>query len=884
MTPLVKFQQEVVDGLSAAIVERRPISVSLISPTGSGKTLMLTRAIDQATGDGKPNTIWLWLAPYEVIVAQTAVTIVREARNLVIRSLNRERRNAGFRAGEVFLATSQLIANSSSLVHQRSDHAPTVAEMVMAARRAGFRIGVVLDEAHIGVDAETAFGRRVAGWAPDIILAATATPKDARLSSLLAAAGSPRPLTISVSRQEVVDAGLNKTRLVAMRVLSNGDDSEMAREMAVRGIIHHAVHCRDAIEKVLRRNGSSMVPLLLAQADNRDGSANKIEEALREAGMPQSSIARYLEADKSKGSLSELAADPSVSAIIFKIAAGTGFDAPRACVLASDRAVQDQDTAVQFVGRIMRVPAEIRNLASQGSLTEDDLQQLKTAYLFTRDTGSQEAFRSAATLLRALSTQIDFTVVDLDVLDQYSPNPDGSGGVGEGVARGPSLPGALGTDDHLGPLFDFAGQSTRGVVRFDLRGHPAVGENRNHQEVVGRAASTIPAQSGPNARGYSTDAELNASLLSQGLQCWRLQRREGYPRSFWQEEWPLLEDHSRLMSRLGQAYSPTAKDAEPFVAIARGDWRATARFEDFFASGLYDMDIVISDLNGIARMAERNARQHLSSLRSLADSGAQDELLEIITRKLTRLDLKLTPRELSVLTRLMVPSAMPTIRQAESVFLSRDVKAISGRSLPDLIVVPASINKRESPHSIYGQLPPTEDELQESAPGLAKALAAWHDVDFRVGAEVLRSEKIDQTLSTNQSERLLIDMLDRIDGIRWWARNPDKKSWSARLLRIDGKGRFFYPDFVVNVRTRTPAAMQLVETKHDTLDIEAKRRRGFTPSYGKVLFLFTDGNSLSFVDVNGRPSRRIPANDRSQLLQALEAAAETELSDDIATA
>ena len=49
---------------------------------------------------------------------------------------------------------------------------------------------------------------------------------------------------------------------------------------------------------------------------------------------------------------------------IFKQSAGTGFDAPRAFVLASTKCVNDPDFAMQFVGRVMRVHQALRSATS----------------------------------------------------------------------------------------------------------------------------------------------------------------------------------------------------------------------------------------------------------------------------------------------------------------------------------------------------------------------------------------------------------------------------------------------------------------------------------------------------------------------------------------
>ena len=876
MTTLAKYQGEVVDGLAGVLRQGKSCSISLVSPTGSGKTLMLARALDEASSAGGVPSVWIWLAPFEAIVTQTAATITKETKNLIPRALDVERRFTGFVSGEVFLATAQLVSNSAASIHKREDKIPTLEQMAAAIRQ-NFKLGIVLDEAHIGVDADTALGRRIAALRPDFILAASATPKDARLATMLAAAGAPAPRTITISRQDVVAAGLNKERLVAMRIIADNDDP-LARELGTRAMVHHAVRCRSGVEQVLRRNGSDMVPLILAQADNGDESAHRIEQELIGAGLPAACIGKYLNTEKPDGPLAELAANPSIAAIIFKVAAGTGFDAPRACILLSDRTVQDKDTAVQFVGRIMRLPRDVRKMEQDSAAGKDDLRVLKTAYLFTRDSERQEAFREAATLLRALATEIDFTEQGFQVINAYVPSggdmpPPSSGTPGQPQERLRAEP-----TPHIGPLFGF-GSSDKDLQSIRLVGDSALllGAFGLTPDATGTSHAKPAKRMGPNLAGYESNADLDADLKQQGLMAWRLRTFDRHPVQFWQEDWPLLEDHDKFLARLGKAFKPSQEDVDTLISTARGEWKATARFEDFFFDDVEYSSFSVTDLPTIARIAEQNARKHLGSLRTLSDSGAQDEILEAIRQKLARMDLKLPDFELNVLARLAVPLAMPKLREEEAVFLSSDVRVEPGMKLPDLIVVPQDLPRRNSQRSVYGLLPPSKEELQNAAPGLAETLAAWDNVTIKVNDKDVRVERVDQSLATNFSESLLIEILDQVDGVRWWGRNPDQKSWSARVLRIDGKGRFFYPDFVVNLDDRESSKMQLIETKHDTLDIEAKQRRGFTPSYGKVLFLFTDGQSLRLLSPDGRPGRQIPTNDKGRLVEALRKAAVSDI-------
>lgn len=68
----------------------------------------------------------------------------------------------------------------------------------------------------------------------------------------------------------------------------------------------------------------------------------------------------------------------------------------------------------------------------------------------------------------------------------------------------------------------------------------------------------------------------------------------------------------------------------------------------------------------------------------------------------------------------------------------------------------------------------------------------------------------------NGPERRFAELIDTMDGILWWLRNPGhpRCDWSVRLVLPNGRG--FHPDFVIGVAgRRTPDEILLAEVKDD---------------------------------------------------------------------
>ncbi|HET6407253.1 MAG TPA: hypothetical protein VFG14_05185, partial [Chthoniobacteraceae bacterium] len=90
-----------------------------------------------------------------------------------------------------------------------------------------------------------------------------------------------------------------------------------------------------------------------------------------------------------------------IEVLIFKMAAALGFDAPRAFVMVSMRAIKDTDFGTQLVGRIMRVHRRL-----QGRVLPP---LLRDGFLFLSDSDSQAGITKAAEKINQLKRQLTQT-------------------------------------------------------------------------------------------------------------------------------------------------------------------------------------------------------------------------------------------------------------------------------------------------------------------------------------------------------------------------------------------------------------------------------------------------------------------------------------------
>ena len=207
------FQAKIIQGVCEALATQPRAPCLLRSPTGSGKTFVLTKILENVSKTS--NVLWLWFVPYVNLVAQTVDTLDSQATEtgLIAKHLGNAQNEAP-EAGQVLVSTVQGVASAKSrkagYTDKADDDRRSLATFFELARGRGLEIGLVVDEAHIALDSATEFGHFVKWLKPDYLLMASATPKDARLNEFIAGAGNIAFKAFSVSRADVVAERLNK--------------------------------------------------------------------------------------------------------------------------------------------------------------------------------------------------------------------------------------------------------------------------------------------------------------------------------------------------------------------------------------------------------------------------------------------------------------------------------------------------------------------------------------------------------------------------------------------------------------------------------------------------------------------------------------------------
>ncbi|MGJ8628257.1 MAG: DEAD/DEAH box helicase [Sulfitobacter sp.] len=812
---LASYQQKAVDAMTetlqtvAAMHSREPehrtrisreLGVTLLqAPTGSGKTLVLGRTLEAVRGRLDAKTVWFWFAPYAGLVTQTRSALTAQCGALRQRDVYADREASMARDGDVYVqtwASVAVIKKASRKVRTDKEAALSVDSMIAELRERGFRIGVVIDEAHLnfgsGAAATAEFFLNV--LSPDYTVLATATPNDAKLEKFEKDAGLKVASRVTVSRDAVVKAGLNKIGLmVGVLRFKEEDRALIDTEVATltAGWSQHSF-----IKDKLREKGIALTPLMLVQVeDQQDGKEDpvaRVKERLIEIGVPEKAIAVHTSGEPDPA-FHTLAYDPEIEVLVFKLAVATGFDAPRAWTLVSVRPSRGKDFGLQIVGRIMRVHPLVRPLHGSEPL-------LDRGYVFMSEPDLQVGLDEAAADLKAVREGIAVLTdtLDVNVLGNDIRAAESYGATALSPPTVQSLPGETEADR-------VARQVSMGLLNSNYATASTSQQQSAFSAVDGFSAPATPPLF-PNLPDVFSPRVTPTQPAPQEHQAKYLLRTDlGIPVALVREVLPNLFDiESDLCPQIAREFCRMVPMTSMLLAV---NSNAELSMRDLFNSDQTDKRNLSVKMSA-ARIAEQAQAQLMFN-----DGIDPRRIRQSVEAELSRLchkdGIAATNRDIRRTINLAILRQPQALKEAVRIAQGHHIRLESNEPIP------------------------TEQFGLKDAPVAKKGA---------YGAFIGRY---------NKPERAFVEMLDEDDTgrIKWWLRNPESERWATRLILPTGKR--FFPDFVVGINgRRTKDSIALVEIKDDGetgrlhSDSNAIKIRSEHSEYKKVYWSFREAEGV----------------------------------------
>lgn len=393
---LLPFQKTAINELNVALLrlwkrQGRQLPLVFKSPTGSGKTLTIAHFVKGLNHlpQWKVDKAFVWITFSDDLAMQSKDKFKEYFENnlenalLTVNDINRGR----LYENDILFLNWQKVVQDNATTRKlklrkpkderfKKESGSYFEDVITETRKAGREIVLCVDEAHTHKATELAQDI-IDLVGPKIILHITATPGDADVAE-----SAKLNSFIQVDRESVVDQGLIKEKILVqteedLRKLKGKDLDEVLLTLGMEK--------RRELAGELKKLGKDINPLMLIQLPNDDkellakGDKTKEEVVslfLAEKGIKKQQIAKWF--DGKKENLEFIADnDNKVDFMLFKQAAGTGWDCPRACVLVMFREIKKETFYTQTVGRILRMAEPLAKEDYKNS------PNLRTGYLYT---------------------------------------------------------------------------------------------------------------------------------------------------------------------------------------------------------------------------------------------------------------------------------------------------------------------------------------------------------------------------------------------------------------------------------------------------------------------------------------------------------------------
>lgn len=376
---LREYQQKTVDGIyeqaDKFLASFDGVNFKKIlfrSPTGSGKTVMMSAIIERLALESEENLSFVWIS--KGVLAEQSKDSIEEkiGGGGVTMSFLEDILDNCIKENEIlFINWEQIFSKAGkdnpdkdikkgdpiNRFMRDNEEERNLNRFCEMARGGGRKIVLIIDESHLNITENTI------KIIEDIIKPAlqidmTATPKNGGGYSYGDREGE------YVELQTVKDA-----EVIKKEVIINPDITKENLRSEKSGdqlILSEAIKRREELERKYKKEKSNIRPLVLIQLPNEGEKLSEldkqkrewVENFLQESGITYSNkrLARWLTGDDKENLEDIIKTDNQVDFLIFKQVVAVGWDCPRAHILVKFRQTSSEIFEIQTVGRIMRMP------------------------------------------------------------------------------------------------------------------------------------------------------------------------------------------------------------------------------------------------------------------------------------------------------------------------------------------------------------------------------------------------------------------------------------------------------------------------------------------------------------------------------------------------
>lgn len=332
--------------------------IVLKSPTGSGKTIILTHFMDEyISGHGK--TVFVWLTPGKGdLEEQSKLKMDKYIHNAQTKLLS-DIMTSGFSESDCCFINWEKLTKKGNNALKDSERTNFL-EWIDKALDNGIAFKIIIDESHQNFTEKS-----------DAIIQLFKTEKIIRCSATPLISKSAK--LIEISEEDVIAEGLIKKLLV----INENFPQVIETDNQTHYLLDKAYAKQQELRSLFLQRKLNINPLIIVQLpNNSDALCEIVEKWFESKGITAEAGTLSIWLSGGHENIDNISENNTESvAVIMKQAVATGWDCPRAHILVKLRENMDETFEIQTIGRIRRMP--------EAKHYENDL--LDSCYLYTFD-------------------------------------------------------------------------------------------------------------------------------------------------------------------------------------------------------------------------------------------------------------------------------------------------------------------------------------------------------------------------------------------------------------------------------------------------------------------------------------------------------------------
>lgn len=334
----MQFQLRTIKSLLESM-EEAGRDIILKSPTGSGKTIILTHFMDEYI-KGHAKTVFIWLTPGKGNLEEQSKAKMDKYIHNAQTKLLADIMTGGFAENDsCFINWEKLTKKGNNAL--KDSERTNFLEWIEKAFNTGLEFKVIIDESHQNFTEKA--DAIVQLFKTDKIIRCSATPIIDKKAEL-----------IEVPEEDVIAEGLIKKMLVINENFPQVIETENQTEY----LLEKALAKQRELRSLLLNKNKDINPLIVVQLpNNSDLLTETVEKYFESQGITYEAGTLAVWLSGRHENLDNISDNNSETvAVIIKQAVATGWDCPRAHILVKLRENMDEIFEVQTIGRIRRMP------------------------------------------------------------------------------------------------------------------------------------------------------------------------------------------------------------------------------------------------------------------------------------------------------------------------------------------------------------------------------------------------------------------------------------------------------------------------------------------------------------------------------------------------